>query len=137
MLLGESAEDISQNYYTPQVQQIQVSEPNPAGFGTTVTLTKTGGNSYRFSSSQYGDKELVWDSDADSYYDADSDCWLWYNTDVSPALWQYWYEGISSDFEEGWMEHDSDGWFIEESAGNWIELPGNYDTSVLWYIEGS
>lgn len=100
----------------------------------TIYLSKTGGQSFGISSSP-ADKELVWDEEADSFYDEESDCWLWYNTDVEPPLWQYWYEGISSDFGDyGWMEHDRDGWFIEESYGNWIELPEEYDTEALWYI---
>lgn len=81
------------------------------------------------------DKLLVWDAEADSYYDPESNCWLWYNTDVSPSVWQYWYEGISSDFEDcGWMEHDEDGWWVEKSEGDWIQLPGKYNTEKLWYI---
>ena len=81
------------------------------------------------------DRILYYDSDADSYYDEATACWLWYNTDVEPAIWQYWYEGISSDFGDyGWMEHDSDGWWIEESEGNWIPLPDQYDASQLWLV---
>ena len=101
----------------------------------TIYLSETGPQTYAVSSSP-ADKELVWDESADSFYDQETDCWLWYNTDVEPPLWQYWYEGISSDFGDyGWMEHDSDGWFIEASYGNWIELPEEYDTGSLWYIE--
>ena len=55
---------------------------------------------------------------------------------MEPAVWQYWYEGISSDFDEsGWMEHDADGWYIEAYKGDWIALPTQYDTSGLWYID--
>ena len=68
-------------------------------------------------------------------FDEDSDCWLWYTTEVDPPVWQYWVEGISSDFGDyGWMEHDEDGWWIEASNGNWIELPDRYDADGLWYI---
>ena len=100
----------------------------------TIYLSETGDQTFAVSSSP-ADKELVWDEEADSYYDEETDCWLWYNTDVEPPLWQYWYEGISSDFGDyGWMEHDEDGWFIEKSYENWIELPEKYDTGSLWYI---
>ena len=101
------------------------------------TVYLAGSDETGYSLSQIpADKELVWDDEAESFYDEDSDCWLWYNTDVEPAVWQYWYEGISSDFGDyGWMEHDSDGWFIEASYGNWIALPEEYDTSTLWYIK--
>ena len=105
-------------------------------FGSTIILEQAGPDSYSISSAKTGDKKLVWDAGADSYYDADTDCWLWYNTDVEPAVWQYWYEGISSDFDEsGWMEHDADGWYIEAYEGDWIALPTQYDTSGLWYID--
>ena len=70
------------------------------------------------------------------YYDEETECWIWWNTDVDPNVWQYWYEGISSDYGDyGWMEHDDTGWYIEASRGNWIELPSRYDTGNLWYIE--
>ena len=82
------------------------------------------------------DRILDYDTYEDSYYDAESDCWLWYNTEVDPPVWQYWVEGISSDFGEyGWMEHDEDGWWIEASNGNWIQLPAEYSTDGLWYID--
>ena len=106
-------------------------------FGDVIYLTESGGSAYTISEGA-SDKQLVWDPDADSYYDKNSDCWIWYNTDVDPGIWQYWYEGISSDFGDyGWMEHYEDGWFIEESYDNWIELPAEYDTDDLWYIQGS
>ena len=81
------------------------------------------------------DKILPWDHSLECYYDEDSDCYLWYNTDVSPNLWQYWYEGISSDYGDyGWMEYENGTWYIEETEGNWVELPSRYDTSDLWHI---
>ena len=83
-----------------------------------------------------GGKTLLWDDGEQSYYDADSELWLWYNTDVDPALWQYWYEPISGDYGKyGWMEYENETWFIETSQGNWIEVPEKYDVSALWHIE--
>ena len=119
------------------VQQLQILEPDPVvEFGEEIVLVKTGEGRYSVSSAQSGDKILVWDAEADSYYDAETDCWVWYNTDAQPAVWQYWVEGISSDFEEsGWMEHDSNGWYIEATEWNWIPLPEQYDAAGLWYIE--
>lgn len=103
-------------------------------WGDTLYLVRLDGNSYRIQNSP-GDKNLALDGDG-NFYDADSECWIWLNNDVDPAVWQYWYEGISSDFGDyGWMEHDADGWFIEASEGNWIALPSGYDTSGLWYIQ--
>ena len=55
---------------------------------------------------------------------------------MDPPVWQYWYEGISSDYGDyGWMEHDDDGWYIEKDHGEWIKLPDKYGTDGLWYIE--
>ncbi len=120
-------------------QQVYVADDgvsNVSLFGEAVALVRSGEDAYVMASEdQVADKRAEWDAGADSYYDADSDCWFWYNTDVEPAIWQYWYEGISSDFGYyGWMEHDETGWYIEASEGNWIPLPGGYDTDGLWYI---
>ena len=129
-------EESSQTPQVQPIQQLQITGQDTVEYGSAIVLEKTGSDSYSITSAKTGDKKLAWDSDADSWYDAETDCWLWYNTNVEPAVWQYWYEGISSDFEEsGWMEHDVDGWYIEAYEGNWIELPGVYDTSALWYID--
>ena len=76
--------------------------------------------------------------DGEDYYDEKTECWFWYNTDVVPGQWQYWYEGISSDYGDyGWMEYDDDAaiWYIETSDGNWEKLPDKYDTTNLWHFE--
>ncbi|MCR5119478.1 MAG: hypothetical protein K6B44_07660 [Lachnospiraceae bacterium] len=77
--------------------------------------------------------------DGENMYDMESDCWFWWNTDVLPAQWQYWYEGISSDYGDyGWMEfYDSEQkWYIEVAEDDWQELTG-YDTSELWHFENA
>ena len=122
-----------ESLYVPQ--QIQTVPGDQVS--DTLHLVRGEGSSYRVAAEgDVWDKELVWDADADSFYDEATEGWAWYNTDMYPAVWQYWYEGISSDFGDyGWMEHDSDGWYIEASEGNWIPLPDGYDTGRLWYIE--
>lgn len=75
--------------------------------------------------------------DGEDWYDSQTKCWFYYNDTVSPYQWQYWYEGISSDYGDyGWMEYDmSEGaWYIETDDGNWVHLPGNYDTKNLWHM---
>ncbi len=101
--------------------------------GSTLRLVRTGIESFRLADEgESASKTLKWDSSEDSYYDEDTDCWIWYNTEVDPPLWQYWYEGISSDYGDyGWMEHESSGWYIEVSDGNWQELSPEYDLSRL------
>ena len=107
-------------------------------FGETLYLKNDGYNSFLVLESASGsaDKTLVWDSSSDSYYDESSDCWIWYNTNVTPNIWQYWYEGISSEYDEGWMEYDAGEhqWYIEKTYGNWIKLPAKYNTNRLWHI---
>ena len=122
----------------PAVVQQSVEQPktNTDLFGTVLYMVRHEDGSYGLINDPVRDydKSLIWDSDAESYYDSDSDCYVWYNTDVTPNLWQYWFEGISSNYDSGWMEHEDDGWYIETTAGNWIELPSVYDASRLWYI---
>ncbi len=102
--------------------------------GETIHLSKSGDHSYEITRTGE-DKMLIWDAEADCYYDESSECWAWLNTDITPAVWQYWYDGISSDFGDyGWMEHDAEGWFIEKSYGVWIELPEYYTSEDLWFI---
>lgn len=95
-----------------------------------------------------GDIQATWDYYEDSYsfqyyYMEDNeqkfvDGYLWYNTDVTPYLWQYYYIGISDTYPDGlgWMEYtvDSSGnncWKIEKENG-WVVYEG--DTSHLFHI---
>jgi hypothetical protein len=76
--------------------------------------------------------------DGEDWYDSKTKCWFWFNDEEAPAQWQYWYEGISSDYGDyGWMEYDADedAWYIEATDGNWVHLPTTYDTSGLWHME--
>ncbi len=71
--------------------------------------------------------------DGTDWYDSTSDCWFYFYD----GQWQYWYEGISSDYGDyGWMEYDmgEKAWYIEISDGNWVHLSGSYDTSRLWHM---
>lgn len=75
--------------------------------------------------------------DGEDWYDSQTECWFYYNDDVAPAQWQYWYEGISSDYGDyGWMEYDMDeaAWYLEVGDGQWVHLPETYDTSNLWHM---
>ena len=104
-------------------------------FGREIHLTERVPGVWRITDSG-GSKTLVWDDGEESYHDEASDLWLWYNTDVEPPLWQYWYEPISGDYGSyGWMEYENETWYIETSQGRWIEVPEKYDTSSLWHIE--
>ena len=132
-----------------QVQQVPVSgdttivqSNNPTTntdlFGSVIYLAQREDGSYGLLNDavrEY-DKMLIWDAESESYYDSSTECWIWYNTDVTPNIWQYWYEGISSEYDEGWMEYDSSEqcWYVEATTGNWIKVPAKYDTGRLWHI---
>ena len=107
-------------------------------FGSTLYLKK-GDDGYTISNSDDYDKALYWDYSYESYYDKDTDCYVWYNTDVSPNLWQYWYEDISSDYGDyGWMEYEDGKWYIEYDEEEWIWLnPDRYDQSKLWHFDNA
>ncbi len=75
--------------------------------------------------------------DGENYYDPETDCWFYFNEEA--GVWQYWYEGISSNYGDyGWMEYDEieDQWYIEQSYGNWVELPDHYldEYDYLWHM---
>ena len=133
LLVSRAARSLTQSVQPAPYQQLQLTEQQTE----SLYLERQADGSYhRVTDPLRADRILIYDAYEDSYYDEDSDCWLWYNTEVDPPVWQYWAEGISSDFGDyGWMEHDEDGWWIEASNGNWIQLPAKYDTSGLWYID--
>lgn len=76
--------------------------------------------------------------DGENYYDKETDMYFWFNTDVSPAQWQYWYEPISGQYGDfGWMEYDDSEqrWYIEASSGTWVKYEG--DTSAMWHFDNA
>lgn len=148
MLLSQTVKSALRQSFQPTVQyepaqNISLIEDGGSEDGAfdyhadTLYLEKQADGSYRVVNDVLrADLILSYDAAEDSLYEANSDCWIWYNDQVSPPVWQYWYEGISSDFGDyGWMEHDHEGWWIEASAGNWIPLPEQYSTEGLWYIQ--
>ena len=111
-------------------------ETNLEIYGDEIFLDEVSDNTYRICTEQDEyEKHITWDYGAESYYDYDSDCYLWYNTDVSPNLWQYWYDDIAGSNYYGWMECEGDDWYIEVSDTDWEKYDG--DTSQLWHIENS
>ena len=83
-------------------------------------------------------RECVYDAGSDNYYDKVTDCYFWLNNTLNTPVWQYWYEGISSDYGDyGWMEYDysKNAWFIETGKGKWEELPSYYNTDKLWHMD--
>ena len=139
-MIGRFSEDRSSGggYSGSGTGQLQMTQSSSATtYGQTVYLEKSADGVYRVAAdSARADKTITYDREYDSYYDPESDCYLWYNTEVTPAIWQYWYEGISSDYGDyGWMERYDDGWFIEEAEGRWVKLPERYHTDRLWFIQ--
>lgn len=78
-------------------------------YGDRIYLIDVGNHTYEICDpDEPYDKCLEWDYGADSYYDYESNCYLWYNTDVAPNLWQYWYDDIAGGNYYGWMECEKD-----------------------------
>lgn len=85
-------------------------------------------------------RECKWLKEYESYFDPVSNCYFWYNDEVAPPEWQYWYEGISSEYGEyGWMAFDEaeQQWYIEIDDGKWVVLPEQFKPreKKLWHIE--
>ena len=123
----------SQKSYA-ETETVQEVETNLEIYGNDIYLDEISPNIYRICESQDEyEKHITWDYGAQAYYDYDSDCYLWYNTDVSPNLWQYWYDDIAGDNYYGWMECEGEDWYIEVSDTEWERYEG--DTTQLWHIE--
>lgn len=127
-------------HYEPQstVVETPVQSTNLDLYGKEIYLVKDSISYHIVDSKDNTDKVLYYSYNYDSYYDKDTDCYIWYNTDIVPAQWQYWYEGISSDYGDyGWMEYDKEEgmWYIEVDNTVWTPLDTTkYDVSSLWYI---
>ena len=94
---GSGYEPVSQSGYSEEYGGQPSYMSNVDLFGETIHLQKNEDGSFTIADGGL-DKTMSWDDEYESYYDAASDCYLWYNTEVDPPLWQYWYEGISSDY---------------------------------------
>ena len=82
-------------------------------------------------------RDVSWDTEYECYYDRQTDCYFFRNTDMDPPVWQYWFEGISSDYGDyGWMEWDAKEvrWYVQTGANNWEPLPAD-KTSGLWHFD--
>ena len=125
---------IAQAFFTGTTPTPEKTDTNLEIYGSEIYLDEISPQTYRICSGQDDyEKHLTWDKKTESYYDRESDCYLWYNTDVSPNLWQYWYDDIAGNHYYGWMECDGVDWYIEVSDTEWEKYEG--DTSQLWYIE--
>ena len=137
----DNSSDFNRVIYTEstpveEYDSVEETETNLEIFGTDIYLDEISPDIYRICDEEEDyEKHLTWDYGVRSYYDYDSDCYLWYNTDVSPNLWQYWYDDIAGDNYYGWMECEGDHWYIEVSDTIWELYEG--DTDELWHIENS
>ncbi|MBE5861824.1 MAG: hypothetical protein E7295_03110 [Lachnospiraceae bacterium] len=79
--------------------------------------------------------------DGEDYYDATTQCWFWWDDELDPPQWQYWYEGISSKYGDyGWMEYDAGEqcWYIEVNDGDWRKLMVTEEAeSRLWHFKNA
>ena len=141
------------DYYTKEAQEAaQDYNEQTSGFklpdlGDTVYLfgdngeyTITTQEDFKANHDSGSYKKLVLDSDG-NYYDKETDGYAWLNTDIDPPQFQYWFEGISSEYGDyGWMEYDEDEdkWYIEVSENNWQPMDSAvYEKNMkrLWHID--
>lgn len=84
-------------------------------------------------------RDVPWSDEYNSYYDSQTDCYFFLNTDMDPPIWQYWYEDISSDYGEeyGWMEWDAKKyrWFVQTGKDKWEELPEDKIQPRMWHFD--
>ena len=133
---GNSTQQVSQQVAgnTGQTASTPEIPGNPAIFGSTIYLKNSADGMILSDSSDY-DMLLSWSDYDESYYNADTDCYVWFNTDADPALWQYWYEGISSNYDDsGWMEYEDGIWYIETRYGNWEEIDLSGYGDRIWHF---
>ena len=83
-------------------------------------------------------RSVKWSEQYECYYDQPTDSYFFKNTEVSPAIWQYWFEGISSDYGDfGWMEWDvpEQRWYVQIGEYDWEPLPESKYTSSMWHFD--
>ncbi len=137
----------SSSYYEESSDDSSALSYNIPDIGSTMYLKADDGGYVLTDQSDYQDnsasgdyKKLVLDSDG-NYYEKATDAYVWLNTDIDPPQFQYWYEGISSEYGDyGWMEYDPDNktWYIEVSQGNWQPLDDAvYEKNAdrMWHID--
>lgn len=84
------------------------------------------------------ERDVPWNSEYDSYYDRQTDCYFFLNTEMDPPIWQYWYEGVSSEYGDyGWMEWDAreSRWYIQTGENKWNPLPENKYRTYFWHFD--
>ena len=81
------------------------------------------------------ERSVPWNYEYETYYDKNTDCYFFKNYDLEPPIWQYWFEGVSTPYDEyGWMEYDFDEncWYIQTNAETWEKYTGS--TDGLWHM---
>ena len=81
------------------------------------------------------ERSVPWNDEYETYYDENTDCYFFKNYDLEPPIWQYWFEGISTPYDEyGWMEYDFDEncWYIQTNAETWEKYTG--PANNLWHM---
>lgn len=82
-------------------------------------------------------RDVPWSTQYDSYYDQQTDCYFFLNTEMDPPIWQYWFEGVSSQYGDyGWLEWDAkeSRWYVQKTETKWELLPEKY-ASDLWHFD--
>lgn len=83
-------------------------------------------------------RDVSWSKKYNCYYDKETDCYFFLNTQMNPEIWQYWYEGTSSNYGDyGWMEWDAreSKWYVQTGKKKWEILPEDQIQPHFWHFD--
>ena len=83
-------------------------------------------------------RDVQWSKKYNAYYDKETDCYFFQNTQMDPVVWQYWFEGTSSEYGDyGWMEWDArdSKWYVQTGKKKWEILPEDQIQPHFWHFD--
>ena len=109
----------------PDVRSYLVHSPVIGPLRSKVYIREAGGS-------------FEWDDSKREYYCKELKCHLRYTDKNIPGVWEYWFQGVSSDYPDGgWMRYDYETkkWQIDTGNNSWTDLPDKYSSYHLWYVK--
>lgn len=129
-------EAVQSDYYTGLNNLTITWDENVKRLDVTATVDEVKANHLNLPSTLYmrelGGRNAYYKigEDGKGYYQVWVDgreCRFWHNENLSPARWQYWFEGISDYYMfkgYGTMEYNNGEWSIEVADGVWGTVEG-------------
>ena len=107
---------------------------NNIGFTSLYKITDW---AYRFNGEAADEGKLLDTKEDGSFFDRETKVHIKKDESDRKNPWRYYWEDISPNYPNGgWMMFDEDKlvWFVQNSLGNWEELPYNLVLDYMWYI---